>query len=63
MFSSLVGKAQVWIDGKLVGEKDDPKRSNLSVHLPPGEHERTVAVVIEATPGSRAGFGGEVVVK
>ena len=63
VFSDLVGKAQVWIDGKLAGEKNDPRPNSLSVRLPPGNNERAVAVVIEASPGSQAGLGGKVIVE
>ena len=63
VFSDLVGKAQVWVDGELVGEKNDPQRQTLSVRLPPGDEERAIDVLIEAPPGSQAGLGGTVTVE
>lgn len=59
----VVGKAQVWVDGELAGEKSDPLRQTLSVRLSPGSSERAVDVVIEASPGSQAGFGGQITVE
>jgi len=55
---------KVWIDGKLVGEKTDADKNNMSVSLPPSDGERTVNVFIEASaPGAQAGLGGPVTVK
>ena len=57
----VTGKAQVWIDGNLAGEKTDAARKTFTVPFPPGDGERTVNVLIEAlAPGSRAGLGGAV---
>ena len=63
VFTDLVGKAQIWIDGKLVGEKSTPARQTLRVELPAGEDKYSVDVVIESAPGSHAGFGGAVIVE
>jgi beta-galactosidase len=59
----LVGKAQIWVDGKLAGVKTELVRQTLTVPLSPGSHDRAVNVVIEASPGSRAGLGGPVTVE
>jgi len=60
----VTGKAQVWIDGKLAGEKTDAGRNNITVPLPVGDGERTVNVLIEASAlGSQAGLGGTVIVE
>jgi beta-galactosidase len=59
----LVGKAQVWVDGELAGEKNDAARQTFSVQLSPGNRERAVDIVIEALPGSQAGLGGKVTVE
>jgi beta-galactosidase len=63
VFNDLVGKAQVWIDGKLVSEKHDSAKKTLHVPLSPGEQERAVDVVIESPPGTHAGLGGKVIVQ
>jgi len=60
----LTGKAQVWIDGRLAGEKTEAGRKTFSVPFPPGAGERTVSVLIEATAtGERAGLGGTVTIE
>ena len=60
----ITGKAQVWIDGKLAGEKPEAGRSTLTVLFPPGEGERTVSVLIEsAASGTPAGLGGTVTIE
>jgi beta-galactosidase len=56
----VTGQAQVWIDGKLAGEKTDNEKKTITVPLPPGEGERTLSVLIEAQPGKAAGLGGVV---
>jgi len=61
---SVTGKAQVWIDGKLAGEKTNADRNNITVPFPPGDGERTINVLIEASaPGTQAGLGGTVTVE
>jgi len=57
-FRDVTGKAQVWLDGKLVGKKTDAARGTFAVPFPPGAGERTVSVLIEAPAGGQAGLGG-----
>jgi len=60
----LTGKAQVWIDGRLAGEKTEAERKTFTVPFPPGAGECTVSVLIEATAaGERAGLGGTVTIE
>jgi beta-galactosidase len=60
----VVGKAQVWIDGKLAGEKANAARQDLTVAFPGGEGERIVSVVIEADAvDTPAGLGGIVTIE
>jgi beta-galactosidase len=57
----VTGKAQVWIDGKLAGEKTAADKQTFTVPVPAGDGERTVNVLIEiAAPGTQAGLGGTV---
>ena len=63
VFDRLSGKAEIWVDGKLLGKKDTYDSAPLSVPLPPGDGERTVSVLIETRPGDRGGFGGHVKVE
>jgi beta-galactosidase len=63
LFRDLIGKAQVWINGKLAGEKTGAEKQDFTVALPAGDGERTVNVLVEAEPGKPAGLGGVVTVE
>jgi beta-galactosidase len=62
-FRSLAGRAEVWMDKRLLGKKDGFEDGPFAVPFPPGEGERTVSVLIESQPGQPAGFGGPVTVE
>jgi len=58
------GKAQVWIDGKLGGEKTGADKKTFSVPCPAGDGLRTITVLVEASAlGATAGIGGPVTVE
>jgi beta-galactosidase len=60
----VVGKAQVWIDGKLVAEKVDPEKQDMTIAFPGRDGERVVSILIEAPAvGKPAGLGGIVTVE
>jgi hypothetical protein len=59
----VAGKAQVWIDGKMDGEKATAERADMTVAFPAGNGERIVSVVIEAAQDEPAGLGGIVTVE
>ena len=63
LLPGVVGKAEVWIDGEKVAEKQTPDRQDMAVPIAPGDKERVVNVLIEAEPGSKAGLGGAVSVE
>ena len=64
LLRDVVGKAQVYIDGKSAGEKSNPEKADLTVAFPGGAGVRVVTVVIEAPAvGSAAGLGGLVTVE
>ena len=60
----VIGKAQIYVDGKLLFEKITFEKQTIRIPLPPAAGERTVNVLIEASArGSRAGLGGTVTVE
>jgi beta-galactosidase len=59
-FQKITGKAEVWMNGKLIGSKSNEATADLNVLFPPGTGERNLSVLIEAEPGSKAGLGGIV---
>jgi beta-galactosidase len=62
-FQKITGKAEVWMDGKLIGTKSDGATSDWVVPFSSGRGERLLSVLIEAESGSKAGLGGVVSVK
>lgn len=57
----LVGKARVYIGGKIVSEKADPEKKTLTIAVPPGEGMRVISILIESSAvAERAGLGGTV---
>jgi len=64
LLRDVVGKAQVFVDGKVAGEKAIAGKGDMTVAFPTGGGERTVSVVIEAAaPDEPAGLGGIVTVE
>jgi beta-galactosidase len=64
LLRDVVGKAQVWIDGKMVAERSTADKADISVPLSAATGEREVSVLIEsAAKGESAGLGGVVTVE
>ena len=64
LLHDVIGKAQVYLDGKLVGEKTAAAQQDLSVPCTAGNGARTISVLIEADiPGATAGLAGIVTVE
>lgn len=59
-FENITGKAEVWMDGRMIGLKSDTKAADLTVHFAKGNAERMVSVLIESDAGKKAGLGGPV---
>lgn len=58
------GKAQIWLDDRLIGEKTEQDRKDFAVPCPAGEGQRTLSVLVEAAPpDAPAGLGGVVTVE
>ena len=61
-FKQIDGLAEVWLDGKLVAEKKDPKANGLRVPLPAGAGKHALAVLIQSVQKGKAGFSRPVTV-
>jgi beta-galactosidase len=60
----VIGKAEVWIDGSVVGEKTDFDKRNLVVPVSAGQGARIITVLVEApAPGATVGLGRIVTVE
>jgi beta-galactosidase len=63
IFTAITGKAQVWLDGEQVANKDRFEPAPLTVKLPPGEGTRTLSLLIETRPGEPVGMDRTVTVE
>ena len=56
-FGRLSGRAEIWLDGRLVAEKTDPAPGALSVPLPRGDRDHMITVLFDAGSMSDPPFG------
>jgi len=56
VFGRLAGRAEVWLDDRLVATKTDPGVGLVAVNLAPGDREHVLAVLFDA-PAGGAPFG------
>ncbi|WP_218279842.1 DUF4982 domain-containing protein [Flavobacterium sp. LPB0248] len=63
ILKSLSGKAEVWLDQKLLAVKSAEDSSDFSVQIPPGKGKRELSILIETSSGRPAGLGGLVTVE
>ncbi|WP_229259810.1 beta-galactosidase GalA [Duganella aquatilis] len=62
-FASIKGKAEIWLNGALVGRKDSYAAAPLDVVLPAGDGKRELNVLIEAEAGQGSGIEGNVTIE
>lgn len=62
-FASIKGKAEIWLNGKLIGKKDSYAAAPLDVGLPAGAGKREINVLIEAEAGQGSGIEGHVTIE
>jgi beta-galactosidase len=62
-FGTIAGKAEVWVDGAKLGEKNGAEPAPFAVTLPKGGPRREVTVLVEAAPGQPSGLWGRVVLE
>ncbi len=63
VFQGVVGRGEVWIDGKRVGTKAGFAPGTVVVPMPAGEGERIVSVLLESNGTQASGLGGIVFVE
>ena len=61
-FGGIVGRAEVWLDGKQVADKPGYGDSAMDVPLSPGSAERIVTLLVENEPGKPGGLSRPVAV-
>ena len=55
-FRGIVGRAEIWLDGKRVAEKPGYDEAALEVPLPPGNAERALTLLVQNEPGKPGGL-------
>lgn len=63
IFASVVGRADLFVDGKRVAEKTAGAAGPLAVDLPPGSGERTIVLLVSAAAGQPSGLVGGVTIQ
>lgn len=63
IFKDLKGKAEIWLDRKLLAVKKDEAETDFIVQFPDGKGQRELSVLIETNTGNRAGLGGLVTIE
>ena len=59
-FGGLLGKAEVWIDGKLVATKSEFQNAPLAALFPPGKGKRSVRILFESEGDKPVGLTAPV---
>jgi beta-galactosidase len=62
-FYSITGKAEIWLNGELIGKKDSFAPAELNLALPVGEGTRQLNIIIEGDGDKKAGVDGNVVIE
>jgi beta-galactosidase len=62
ILKAVTGKAEVWLNKKLVATKTTFESGDIIIPFPPSPNEQKLNVLIETTPGQKAGLGGSVTV-
>jgi beta-galactosidase len=60
VFKNIVGKAEFWLDKKLVGSKLTSEKKDITIEFPPKKGEFKLSVVFEAAKNEKAGVAGVV---
>lgn len=63
LLKKLAGRAEIYLDKKLVAIKKEAAGADLSVNLPPGKGERVLSVLIESVAPQACGLGGVVTIE
>lgn len=62
-FKKLSGKAEVWLNGKLIGKKENAETTDFNAIFPAVSEKCELRVLLEGTAGSNIGIAGSTIVK
>ena len=60
LFKNLTGKAEIWLNGQLIGTKDKAEASDFVAEYPPLTGDYELNVLIEGNISDKVGLGGMV---
>ena len=63
VFKNIVGKAECWLDKKLVASKQTAEKKDITIEFPPKKGEYKLSIVFEADKNEKAGVAGVVLVE
>ncbi len=63
LFRKVSGKAEAWLNGKLIGKKDSADPADFKVTFPAVSEKCELRVLLEGTAGSNMGIAGTTVVR
>jgi beta-galactosidase len=63
VFGGVVGRAEIWIDGKQAAVKQDYADRPVEIPLPPGNAERIVTILVERAVAAPGGLSRPAIVK
>jgi len=59
----ITGKAEVWLNGELIGKKDSYATAELNLPIPAGQGNRQLNILVEGDGDNKAGVDGNVVIE
>nr|WP_294814210.1 beta-galactosidase GalA [uncultured Sphingomonas sp.] len=63
VLGNVIGRAEIWIDGRQAAVKQGHAAAPVEAPLPPGNAERVVTILVESEPGVTGGLSGPAFVK
>lgn len=63
LLKNLAGKAEVWLNGKLIGTKDVVNEQDFKVEFPATEEKCELRVLLNSLPNTHVGLKGSVMVQ
>lgn len=62
-FRRISGRAEIWLDGKLIGKKTLSEPGEILIGLPKGEGQRQINVLVQGEAKKPAGIDGLVAIE
>lgn len=63
LFKQLTGKAEIWLNGQLIGSKTTDKEEDFTVEFPAAKERCDLRVLLNGTTGEAVGLKGNVTVR